>query len=96
MRWAWDPAKNRTNLRSHGINFEAAVYVFDDPLAATREDPYPHEQRWRTICMVDTQVLMVVHIWPDFDVDTSEEVGRIISARKATRHEREAYEEGYE
>lgn len=41
MRWTWDPAKNRTNRRSHGINFEAAIYVFDDPLAATREDPYP-------------------------------------------------------
>ena len=96
MRWTWDPAKNRTNLRSHGINFKAAVYVFDDPLAATREDPYPHEQRWRTIGMVGTQVLMVVHTWTAFDADTSEEVGRIISARKATRHEREAYEEGYE
>ena len=46
--------------------------------------------------MVGTQVLMVVHTWPDFDADTGEEVGRVISARKATRHEREAYEEGYE
>ena len=70
--------------------------MFDDPLAATREDPYPHEQRWRTIGLVGTQVLMVVHTWPAFDVDTGEEVGRVISARKSTRHEREAYEEGYE
>ena len=96
LRWTWDPVKNRTNLRSHDISFEAAIYVFDDPLAATREDPYPCEQRWRTIGMVGTQVLMVVHTWPDFDVETGEEVGRIISARKATRHEREAYEEGHE
>ena len=96
MRWTWDPAKNRINRRSHGINFEAAIYVFDDPLAATREDPYPYEQRWRTIGMVGTQVLMVVHTWPAFDTDTGEGIGRIISARKATRHEREAYEEGHE
>ena len=96
MRWTWDPVKNRINRRSHGINFEAAIYVFDDPLAATREDPYPYEQRWRTIGMVGTQVLMVVHTWPAFDTDTGEGTGRIISARKATRHERETYEEGHE
>ena len=38
---------------------------------------------------------MVVHTWPDIDAEGAEEVGRIISARKATRREREAYEEGY-
>jgi len=96
LRWTWDPAKNRTNLRSHGIIFEDATFVFSDPLAATREDPYPYEQRWRTIGMVGTQVLMVVHTWPEFDTETGEEIGRIITARKATRHEREAYEEGNE
>ena len=45
--------------------------------------------------MVGTQVVMVVHTWPDFDTETGEEIVRIISARKATRHEREAYEEGH-
>ena len=96
MHWTWDQTKNRANLRAHGIDFYAATFVFDDPLAATREDPYPHEQRWRTTGMVGSQVVMVVHTWPDLDIRTGEEVGRIISARKATRHEREAYEEGYE
>ncbi len=95
MRWTWDQAKNEANLRAHGLNFEAALYVFDDPMAATQEDPYPHEQRWRTIGMVGTQVLMVVHTWPDPYMETGEGFGRIISARKATRREREAYEEGY-
>ena len=45
--------------------------------------------------MVGTQVVMVVHTWPDLDRDTGERIRRIISARKATRHEREAYEEGH-
>lgn len=45
--------------------------------------------------MVGTQVVMVVHTWPEFDDQTSLEIGRIISARKATKREREAYEEGY-
>ena len=95
MRWTWDKAKNRANLQAHGLSFEAAIFVFDDPMSATREDPYRYVQRWRTIGMVGTQVVMAVHTWPDLDTETGEEIGRIISARKATRHEREAYEEGH-
>ena len=45
--------------------------------------------------MVGQVVLMVVHTWPEADQVTGEEMGRIISARKATSHERKAYEEGY-
>ena len=85
MRWTWDQAKNEANLQAHSLSFEAA----------TQEDPYPHEQRWRTIGMVGTQVVTVVHTWPDFDTETGDEIGRIISARKATRRERETYEEGH-
>ena len=95
MRWAWDQDKNDANLRAHGLTFGDAVFVFDDPMSATQEDPYPYEQRWRTIGMVGTQVVMVVHTWPDLDTEGGEELGRIISARKATRLEREAYEEGH-
>ena len=95
MRWTWDPNKSETNRRAHLINFEAAALVFDDPLAATREDPYPYESRWRTIGMIGAQVVMVVHTWPEPHPETGESVGRIISARRATRHERIAYEEGY-
>ena len=95
MRWTWDQTKNEANLQAHGLGFEAAAFVFDDPLSATREDPYPYEQRWRTMGMVGTQVVMVVHTWPNLDTGTGEEIGRIISARKATRREREAYEEEY-
>ena len=45
--------------------------------------------------MVGPVVVLVVHTWPETDPETGEEVGRTISARKATRHERMAYEEGY-
>ena len=51
------------------------------------------EKRWRTIGFVGSQVLMIVHNWPEVDTETGEEVGRIISARKATSRERQAYEE---
>ncbi|MCE2465461.1 MAG: BrnT family toxin [Dehalococcoidia bacterium] len=94
MRWTWDQSKNEANLQAHGLSFEAAAFVFDDPLSLTRADPYPCEERWRTMGIVGTQIVMVVHTWPDLDAETGEEIGRIISARKATRHERDAYEEG--
>ena len=93
LRWTWDQAKNEANLRAHRLSFEAAVFVFDDPMSATRDDPYPYEQRWRTIGFVGSQVLMIVHTWPEPDTETGEEVGRIISARKATSRERQAYEQ---
>ena len=94
QRWEWDPDKNETNRRTHGLSFETAALVFDDPLAATRDDPYPDEQRWRTMGMVGTVVVMVVHTWPEDDPEAGYQVGRIISARKATSRERETYEEG--
>lgn len=92
MRWVWDPRKGRTNERKHGLNFEAAEYVFDDPLSVSRRDPYPHEERWQTIGLVRRVVLVVIHTWPD-EADRYQ-VGRIISARRATPRERRAYEEG--
>lgn len=94
MRWQWDRSKNEGNRRIHGLSFETARLVFDDPLAATLEDPYPDEQRWRTMGMVGTIVVVVVHTWPEPDTETGEEIGRIISARRATKGERAAYEEG--
>ncbi len=96
MRWVWDEEKNRINRRDHKVSFGIAELVFDDPLAVTLPDPYQDEERWRTIgspSMSSDVVLFVVHTWPEAD-ETGEEVGRIISARKATRLEREAYEEG--
>ncbi len=73
---------------------ETAKLVFDDPLAASRPDPYPHEPRWQTIGMIGNVVVLVVHTWPEPDPVTGEKLGRIVSARKATSHERKAYEEG--
>jgi uncharacterized DUF497 family protein len=96
LRWIWDPEKARINRRDHKVSFDLAELVFDDPLAVTLPDPYPHEEGWRTIGAPGAQsdvVLFVVHTWPAEDAG-GEEVGRIISARKATRGERRAYEEG--
>ena len=87
MHWTWDPEKNRENQLKHGISFSAAQLVFQDSFFTSREDPYPHEQRWRTTGTVGSSVIIVVHTWPQ------ESPGRIISARKADRTERRRYEE---
>ncbi len=94
MRWTWDPRKNRANKRDHGLSFETAQLVFDDPLAASRPDPSLEDERWQTVGTIGPVVVFVVHTWPEEDPKSGEAVGRIISARKATSHERKAYEEG--
>ena len=87
MRWTWDTEKDRENILKHGISFTTAQLVFQDSLFTTREDPYPHEQRWRTTGLVGSSVIIVVHTRPQGSP------GRIISARKANRTERRRYEE---
>jgi uncharacterized protein len=89
MKWTWDPVKAEANRRKHGVSFELAQRVFDDPLALSRPDPEPEEERWQTVGLIEGVIVFVIHTAPD-----DEETGRIISARKATAHERKAYEEG--
>jgi uncharacterized DUF497 family protein len=95
MPWVWDPEKNRANRRKHGLSFETAQLVFEDPFALSRLDASSREEeRWQTVGMVESVVILVVHTAPDADDENEEPVGRIISARKATVRERKAYEEG--
>jgi hypothetical protein len=72
---------------------EAGKLVFDDQLAVSRSDPHPDGDRCQTVGMVAGVTLFVVHTEPLSQPDGSER-GRIISVRKATSHERRAYEEG--
>ena len=94
MPWVWTEAKNRSNKRDHGLSFQTACLVFDDPLAVSRHDPHPDGDRWQTVGQVGPVLLLVVHTGPEPDPEAGAETGRIISARKATTHERRAYEEG--
>ena len=41
MRWTWDPDKAAANRAEHGLSFETAVLVFDDPIPASRPGPTP-------------------------------------------------------
>ena len=94
MRWTWDPRKDRENRRKHGLSFETAQLVFADPLALSRLDSAADEERWKTVGLIGHTAVLVVHTWPDTEAGSGEESGRIISARKATPHERKAYQKG--
>ncbi len=90
IRFEWDEAKNRSNTKKHGIDFETAQLVFDDPHCISFvERVSDGEERWHAIGSVeDIIVIVVVHTYRE---EASDEVIRIISARRATRHERELY-----
>ena len=93
VRWTWDENKSRSNLRKHGLSFETAALVFADPLMLQRPDPHSKEERWLTVGLVGNVVVVVSHTSPDLETGAEPGMGRIISARKATSHERRAYEE---
>ncbi|MET3105578.1 uncharacterized DUF497 family protein [Oxalobacteraceae bacterium GrIS 2.11] len=91
----WDPNKNRLNQSKHGISFETASMVFDDPFHLTRADHTENgERRWQTMGSPDgTVILLVVHT--EARSESGDEAIRIISARRATRVERKIYEKAY-
>lgn len=89
QRFEWDDIKAATNLRKHGVSFEEAASVFLDALAYTFDDPDHSvgEQRLLTFGFSQFgQLLAVIHAERGRSI-------RIISARKATRHERGIYEQ---
>ena len=86
MEFEWDPAKAASNERKHGIPFEVATLVFEDDERIDRLDSElsEEEERWNAIGLADGFEIYVVYT-------IREEVIRLISARKASRHEREEY-----
>ena len=92
MRFVWDAKKARLNIAKHRVAFEDAQRVWDDPYHMLVPDHRDgDEERWHAIGLVEgSRLLVVVHTYPDRD----ETVVRIISARKAEKHERHNYEEG--
>ena len=92
MRIVWDQNKNRSNQVKHRVSFEVASLVFEDPFHLSILDRIENgEERWQTLGIVGgVLVVLVAHAFAE---QGGEEVVRIISARKATRKEREKYEE---
>jgi uncharacterized DUF497 family protein len=87
MPFVWDPRKALSNVRKHSVTFEEAVTVFDDERALVQPD-LVHEDRLLILGRSErARLLFVVYVERE-----EGDVIRIISARKATPHERKAYE----
>ena len=90
FRFHWDPAKARANLKKHDVSFEEAATAFGDPLSLTIVDPeHSTREESRFILLAQSasgRLLVVAH------TETGDDI-RLISARLATRRERQSYEE---
>ena len=91
----WDPAKNLANRRKHAVSFENAARVLADPYAALfhlTKVADTFEPRWITLGSdpYDRQIVLYI-VWTTRE-NASQSVTRIISARPATRLERQDYE----
>lgn len=92
-QFEWDPAKARQNVKKHRVSFERAATVFLDPqsLSELDEEHSSEEDRWVTLGLDRTGVLLVVcHTYRE-ETETNAHI-RIISARKATKNETKQYE----
>jgi uncharacterized DUF497 family protein len=84
-KFAWDPDKNASNLAKHGISFEEAATIFEGPVFTLPDEDPVDEVRERSYGLINgIAVVCVIHTDRD-------EVTRIISARKATKSERDLF-----
>jgi len=90
VQFEWDPDKATANLRRHRVDFSEAAGALEDPLSTTFPDEAHSEQETRFLTIGAShrgRILVVAHTERDDTI-------RIISARRATRREREFYEQG--
>ena len=90
ITFEWDPRKNAANRKKHGVGFDEALTVFADPLGRIVPDSrHSHgELRLALLGLFVRQRLLAVMF-----IERGDNRVRIISARRATRHERHDYEE---
>jgi uncharacterized DUF497 family protein len=85
MRVEWDEAKRRSNIRRHGIDFAVVEKVLDGATFTVLDDRFYYgEMRLQTFGLLRDEVVAITHTETD-------EVIRVISVRKATKHEEESY-----
>jgi uncharacterized DUF497 family protein len=78
--------KTAKTVAKHGVDFQVATLVFDDPNHLREQDRFVNgEKRWQTTGLVKELLLVCCHTWPQ------EDLMRIISARKASCKERTRY-----
>jgi len=93
MKFEWNPDKNKSNVKKHGVDFEEAESVFQDEMALELFDDDHSEDEDRFIIIgisSKTRELTVCHCYKN-----SGDTIRIISARRATKNEIAIYERNY-
>lgn len=90
LEFEWDPAKAAANLKKHRVSFDEAATVFGDPLASTISDRAHSLAEERLVIFGTSERSRVLAV---MFTERGPRV-RVISAREATRPEREAYEAG--
>ena len=90
MEFDWDEGKASGNFEKHGVSFEEAKSIFNDPLYVDFYDPdhSVDEHRYIIIGQSERSRLLIVSYTERHDRI------RLINARELTRAEREAYEQG--
>ncbi len=86
MAFEWDESKNFSNYLKHGIRFEEAVWIFEDPYYIVMNDEHPEEDRFVCVGLSHYMGVLVVIYCERGDLI------RIISARKANQNEKGMYE----
>jgi uncharacterized protein len=88
MQFQWGEAKNQTNIRVHGFDFNDAWKVFAAPMAVALDDREDYgEDRWIGVGLLERRVVVVVF------TEREDESIRIISLRKALQYERTQFEQ---
>lgn len=88
MRFEWDEEKSTVNIRNHKIDFADVPSIFNGPMLVELDEREDYgEDRWIGIGILRNIVAVVVFTEPQQDTI------RIISARKANKHERKRYEQ---
>jgi uncharacterized DUF497 family protein len=90
MEFVWDEEKAVDNLAKHGVSFEEAKTVFDDPLYVDFYDPDHSFDEHRYIIIGESQQRRLLIV----SYTERDDVVRLISAREVARSERDTYEEG--
>jgi len=86
MKFEWDEAKNKRNIQKHGIDFVDVSDVFKLPMLVGLNHRKEYgEDRWIGIGLLKNILVVIVF------TERKDELTRLISARKATKHECEEY-----
>lgn len=86
LQFEWDAAKAEENLKKHGVSFLTAAAIFLNERLERIDDREDYgEERWIVLGRVTREVYRVVYTW------RAQNLVRIISAQRASRHEEEIY-----